>query len=84
MHAFANKTAALLSTSPGALGGLRGLIVLRMLLSNINVHVLPKQIVTPKAFDAFIEQAQLKDDTQQKSVIAFAEEFVRFTRRLAN
>ncbi|GAB4545828.1 MAG: NAD(P)H-dependent oxidoreductase [Phycisphaerales bacterium] len=43
LEPFAGKTAGLIACSPGALGGLRGLVVVRMLLGNIQVHVLPKQ-----------------------------------------
>src|SRR5277367_38947 len=34
---FAGKAATLMSASPGALGGLRGLVIVRSLLSNIRV-----------------------------------------------
>ena len=81
--AFTNKTAAIISTSPGALGGLRGLNVLRMLLTNINVHVLPKQIAIAKAHEAFTEQGTLSDERQHKNMTALAAEFVDFTSRLS-
>lgn len=43
LECFAGKTAGLIACSPGALGGLRGLVTVRMLLGNIGVHVSPKQ-----------------------------------------
>ncbi|HYF37755.1 MAG TPA: NAD(P)H-dependent oxidoreductase, partial [Prosthecobacter sp.] len=52
---FTGKTATLLSASPGALGGLRGLVHLRALLGNIGVIVLPDQVSVPKAHEAFDE-----------------------------
>jgi len=58
---FDGKVAGLLSTSPGALGGLRGLMVVRMLLGNIKVHVLPDQMALPHAAEAFAEDGSLKD-----------------------
>lgn len=68
LAAFNNKVAALMSASPGALGGLRGLVHLRSLLENINVLVLPDQKAIPRAFDAFDADGQLKDAEQQKTV----------------
>ena len=41
---FRGKVAALLSASPGGLGGLRGLVILRSILGNIGVIVLPDQL----------------------------------------
>src|SRR5262249_55493848 len=40
---FVGKIATLMSASPGALGGLRGLVHVRSILGNINVIVLPEQ-----------------------------------------
>ena len=45
--AFRGKAAALCSASPGALGGLRGLVTVRSILGNIGVHVLPDQVSIP-------------------------------------
>lgn len=60
--AFNDKIAAICATSPGALGGLRGLTPLRLLLSNINVTVLPNQYALTGAFKAFDESGNLKED----------------------
>jgi chromate reductase, NAD(P)H dehydrogenase (quinone) len=49
LECFRGKTAGLVSASPGALGGLRGLVVVRMLLGNIGVHLLPAQAAVSKA-----------------------------------
>ncbi len=66
MIAFKDKIAALGAASPGALGGLRGLVPLRMMLGNIAVHVIPNQIAITQAFQAFDEHGQLTDTAQQK------------------
>jgi NAD(P)H-dependent FMN reductase len=62
LSAFKGKTAALLAASPGALGGLRGLVPLRMLLGNIGVHVLPDQVTIPNADSAFAPDGRLLDE----------------------
>jgi len=68
LAAFANKVAAIMSASPGALGGLRGLVTVRSILGNIKVIVLPDQIAVPKAYEAFNDDGSLKDPKQQESV----------------
>ncbi|MGH2362780.1 MAG: NADPH-dependent FMN reductase, partial [bacterium] len=50
---FVGKVAALMSASPGALGGLRGLVHVRSILGNIHVLVLPDQVAIPRAHEAF-------------------------------
>ena len=68
LAAFANKVAAIMSASPGALGGLRGLVTVRSILGNIKVIVLPDQIAVPKAYEAFNADGSLVDPKQQESV----------------
>jgi NAD(P)H-dependent FMN reductase len=57
-----------MSTSPGALGGLRGLVHIRAILGNIGVLVLPNQKGIAKAHEAFDENGQLKDEQQQQEI----------------
>ncbi len=66
--AFKNKAVSIMSASPGALGGLRGLVFLRMLLANLGLIVLPEQQCIAKAYQAFSEQGNLVDDKQQQAV----------------
>ncbi|MDZ4815629.1 MAG: NAD(P)H-dependent oxidoreductase [Verrucomicrobiota bacterium] len=61
LSAFTGKVATLLAASPGALGGLRGLVHVRSILGNINVIVLPDQLALPKALEAFNSDGTLKD-----------------------
>lgn len=68
LAAFAGKVATIMSTSPGALGGLRGLVHLRSILGNIKVLVLPDQVAVSKAYEAFNADGTLKDPKQQKSI----------------
>ncbi|MEM7244559.1 MAG: NAD(P)H-dependent oxidoreductase [Acidobacteriota bacterium] len=66
--ALKGKTAAVMAASPGALGGLRGLVPLRMLLGNLGVTVLPDQITVRQAMKAFDAEGRLVDDTQRERV----------------
>jgi NAD(P)H-dependent FMN reductase len=65
---FVGKTAALMSASPGALGGLRGLVHVRAILGNIEVLVLPDQMAIPRANDAFNADGSLKDPKQLSGI----------------
>ncbi|MCU7931642.1 MAG: NAD(P)H-dependent oxidoreductase [Candidatus Thiodiazotropha sp. (ex Codakia rugifera)] len=69
LMAFKGKMAVVLAASPGALGGLRGLVFLRMLLANIGVMVLPDQQAIPQAFKAFNADGSLLDTQRHKAVL---------------
>jgi NAD(P)H-dependent FMN reductase len=79
---FNDKVAALLSASPGALGGLRGLVHLRSILGNINVLVLPDQFAVTRAAEAFNPDGTLKDPRQHSAVAAIAQKLVRILGKL--
>lgn len=82
LSAFAGKVAVIMSASPGALGGLRGLVHLRAILGNINVIVLPDQRAVPKAHEAFNGDGTLKDAELQMAIESLGETAARFARRL--
>ncbi len=79
---FAGKVATLMSASPGALGGLRGLVTVRSLLSNIRVIVLPDQVAVPKAHEVFDPEGKLKDPKQQASIEALGRDLVTVLAKL--
>lgn len=68
LAAFKGKVAALLSASPGALGGLRGLVHVRSILGNIGVIVLPDQLAVPAADKAFDNSGSLQDEKHAKKL----------------
>lgn len=80
--AFTGKVTALLSASPGAFGGLRGLSHVRSILQNIGVLVIPNQVSVPHANKAFAENGELVDDGLSKKVSRFASELVDVARKL--
>jgi NAD(P)H-dependent FMN reductase len=79
---FSGKTAAIMSASPGGLGGLRGLVHLRALLGNIRMLVLPEQIAIARAHEAFTDEGQLKDAGQQAAVEKIGARLAEVTARL--
>ena len=80
--AYTGKTCALVSASPGALGGLRALVHVRAILGNIGVFVLPGQVSIPKAHEVFNEDGSLKDAHKEESVRTLARQLVEATRKL--
>jgi chromate reductase, NAD(P)H dehydrogenase (quinone) len=79
---FTDKIAGLMSASPGALGGLRGLVTVRSILGNIGTLVIPHQVAVPRAHEAFQEDGSLKDPKQQASVEKIGAEVVRLAEKL--
>jgi NAD(P)H-dependent FMN reductase len=79
---FRNKTAALLATSPGKLGGLRGLTHVRAILGNIGVYVLPEQRAIPSAQEAFGADGTLKDAQENQAILHIGAKLVDFTQKL--
>ncbi|MBC7773536.1 MAG: NAD(P)H-dependent oxidoreductase [Pyrinomonadaceae bacterium] len=67
LQCFDGKVAGLMSASPGAFGGMRGLVHVRSILGNIKVLVVPDQVAVNKAFEAFNADGSLKDAKQQAS-----------------
>ena len=79
---FVGKVAALMSASPGSLGGLRSLVQVRAILGNIHVLVLPDQIAIPKAHEAFNADGTLKDAKQQGAVEKLGAQLADVLRKL--
>jgi chromate reductase len=82
LEAFDGKVAVLMSASPGALGGLRGLATLRSILGNIKVIVLPDQVAVSHAEQAFNEDGTLKDPKRQAQIEGLGRTLATFLAKL--
>jgi NAD(P)H-dependent FMN reductase len=79
---FKHKVAALLSSSPGALGGLRGLVHLRQILQNLGVLVISEQFALGNAAGAFGPDGSLADARQATAAAAVVQRLVQVAGRL--
>lgn len=72
LECFKSKVVGLLSASPGALGGLRGLVHVRAIFGNLGCLVIPEQMAVSAAHLVFDDQGQLKveDESVRKRVEA--------------
>jgi len=82
LAAYKGKVAALGAVSPGGLGGLRGLVPLRMLLGNIGVTVIPSQIAIGAGFKAFDSEGLLIDEGQKAMLQSIIDELLRTAGKL--
>jgi len=80
--AYRGKVAAIMAASPGALGGLRGLVFLRLLLSNIGVTVLPEQQAIVQADKALHPDGYLNDPQAQAAVVTIGGRLTEVLRKL--
>ena len=65
---FKSKVVGLLSASPGALGGLRGLVHIRAIFGNLGCLVIPEQAAVSAAHQAFDEKGMIVDANVRKRV----------------
>jgi chromate reductase, NAD(P)H dehydrogenase (quinone) len=84
LQCFDGKVVGLVSASPGALGGLRGLVTVRSILGNIKCLVIPEQVSVAKAHEAFAPDGSLKDAKQAAAVAAVGEKVARLVAKLAD
>ena len=82
LRAFAGKKAVIMSASPGALGGVRGLTQLRQILTNIQMIVLPDQASIPDAPNAFKEDGALSEESQHQRVLDLGAKLTLFIQKL--
>jgi chromate reductase, NAD(P)H dehydrogenase (quinone) len=80
--AFRAKVAVTMAASPSALGGLRGLVFLRMLLANIGITVLPDQQTVAFADKAFHADGYLLDESKQDAVLKLGTSLAQCLQKL--
>ncbi|MBL8728437.1 MAG: NAD(P)H-dependent oxidoreductase [Planctomycetes bacterium] len=79
---FQGKVAGLLSSSPGALGGLRGLVHLRQILMNLGLLVITEQFALGGAASAFGPDGALLDGRHMAGVQKVLQRLVHTAERL--
>ncbi|NNE65763.1 MAG: NAD(P)H-dependent oxidoreductase [Pyrinomonadaceae bacterium] len=79
---FAGKSAALMSASPGGLGGLRGLFDVRKILSTMGVIVLPAQVAVSQSYTAFDENGEIIDEKMRSQVEGLGAELATFADQM--
>lgn len=77
------KVVGLVSASPGALGGLRGLVHVRAILGNVGCLVVPQQVAVGGAGKAFDEAGELLDQDLAARVEGVAEAVADLAARVA-
>jgi NAD(P)H-dependent FMN reductase len=82
MAAYRGKVAAIMAASPGSLGGMRVLVVLRMLMENLGTMVLPNQKALGGAFKLFDEQGDITDEKTEKALKKLGAELVDTLKKL--
>lgn len=82
LDCFDGKVCGLVAASPGALGGLRGLVHVRAILSNIKVTVLPNQVAVPKVHEVMNEAGEITDDRFRGMVRSVGEDVARVTAKM--
>lgn len=80
LQAFRGKTATIMAASPGALGGMRGLVTLRMLLGNIGIHVHPTQQAINNVAQLVDASGQVSDAATLKKLHALGLQAAEFTQ----
>ena len=80
--AYQGKIAAIMATSPGGLGGIRGLVFLRMLLGNIGVTVIPEQLAIPTTSKSFDDNGALIDEKQHQSIFNLGVKLAQFVEKI--
>ena len=79
---FPGTTAAVMSCSPGGLGGIRCLDHLRAILHNTGIRVIHEQYAMPGAHKAFAEDGSLIDERIDGQVLDIGTQLVRITSLL--
>jgi chromate reductase len=83
LEPFAGKASAVVSASPGALGGLRSQIALQVSLHKLGLLVIPESFALSTAHKAFDETGRLLDANAEKMVRGVGAALFGMARNLA-
>jgi NAD(P)H-dependent FMN reductase len=73
---FKGKFVALVSGSAGGFGGIRGLPITRLILSNIGAHVISDQMAVPKVTEKFDASGNITDEKLKSQLEALGKQLV--------
>ena len=79
---YAGRAAAVVGSSPGALGGMRVLFHIRDVLGYLGMQVIPQQLAVGKVGEAVGDDDRLRDAAQQDMLDKLAAALVDTARRL--
>lgn len=82
LTAFRGKVGGVMSASPGNLGGVRSLAMLRAILAHLGVIIVPTQLGIARANEAFDANGNLIDARQSETIRSIGAEVVTFIRKL--
>lgn len=81
-NVWQGKVGAVVSASPGAFGGARGLIAMRQTLAHVEVFLIPQFTVVPAAHEAFNDDGSLKNERSMAGLVRTLETLADVTRKL--
>lgn len=79
---FDKKPVLLMSASPGALGGIRGLLHSRQPIEVLGAYLYPQTFGLAKAHEAIDSTNQFVDSKNKERVSALAHEFILFSQKV--
>lgn len=77
------KVAGIISASPGAFGGMRSVLAIRPVLVDVGCLVVSQTASVGRAFEAFLENGDLKDERTARMMAAMASSLVRTAGAMA-
>jgi chromate reductase len=80
-NCWQDKIVVLLAASPGALGGARGLIQVRTVLSGLRAWVIPEQVQCGAAHQAFAASGKLTVEPVRKQIAGAVQGLETFAKR---
>ena len=82
LAAYKQKVVGLMAASPGALGGMRVRVVLRMLMQNLSCIVAPAQVAVGNVADKLDESGAISDEKTKKQLANLAKQVVDLATKL--